>query len=267
VIDPEIQIVGDRVNVRAGGDTLVTLRVADFLPRLARALEQPPSCGILPDGVRVWHERGDAVALAVEVPPQVRSVRWLAEGSAAHFGHGARYGQHWIAFPYIELLLVFRGGALTGFQQLYYRLEPLETGEDLLLPNLLNVAKGYGQRCWLCLANMRDVSRLAWPEKIRAVVDHVFSAAFNRSAEEHEGNSYWSAMRKIDPRVASIEAWEAATRQNPRFPLEVGWKAARTTVSAELAAMLDQVIAPAALETATDLAGLMSRGGRPRGRP
>ena len=242
--EAEIEIVGESVTLRQGGKTSVAAALADVVREIAGAVEHPPSCGILPKGVRVWRERGDAVAVAVEVEPHARSARWLADGSRAHYGYRARYEWRFLAFPYVVLLLVFRRCGLTGWQQLYYRRQPLEAGEDLLLPNLFNVARGYGQRCWVCLVNLRDLSRLSWAAKIGAVVDHVFCAAFNRSSEVNEGNSYWSAMRTIDPRVASTEAWEQATRENPRFPLEVAWQPAGTTVSAELGAMLDNVVAP-----------------------
>jgi hypothetical protein len=263
--DLEVQIVGQRVTVVQGSQTLATAALADVLAALARQMDHVPACGVLPDGVRMWRERGDVVGVVAEVPPHVRTVRWLAEDSRADFGRGARYNRYFLAFPYVVILLVFRHGALTGMQQLYYRREPLVAGEELLLPNLYNVAQGYGQRCWVCLANLADVGHLAWPAKLHAIVDHVFTAAWNRSSEVHEGNSYWGAMRALDHRVATPEAWEEATRANPRFPLEVKWQAAKTTASAELAAMLDRVARSAPLANATELAGLFTRSGR-RGR-
>ena len=259
--EPEIQIVGDRVTLRQGSQPLVAATLPDVLRELARSSERTPSCGILPRDVRLWCERGDATAVVVEVPPHARTVRWLVDGSRAAYGRGARYAQYFLAFPYVELLLVFRRGGLTGLQQLYYRRAPLGADGELLLPNLYNVAQGYGQRCWVCLANLRDLSGESWPDKVYAVTDHVFAAAFNRSSDVHEGNSYWTAMRDVDPRVASLDAWQEATRQNPRFAIEVPWKAAGTTVTAELSAMLDRVVAPLAVSTATDLAGVVTRAG------
>ena len=155
---------------------------------------------------------------------------------------------------------------MTGLQQLYYRREPLDAGEELLLPNLYNVAHGYGQRCWVCLANLADLSPLPWADKVGAVVDHVFTASFNRSSEAHEGNSYFGTTRGLDPRLASLEAWQDATRRNPRFSLDVPWRSAETTVSAELTAMLACTVGPLAIDTATDLAGLITRVGTHRRR-
>ncbi len=255
----DVRIVGERVVVRQNGVT-AEHSLAAVVRELLRLAHREPSCPVLPAGVRKWMERGDTTAVAVELPPQARMVRWLADGSRAPFGRGARYERYFVSFPYVELLLVFRQGGLTGYQQLYYRTAPLDEGEELLLPNLFNVANGYDQQCWLCLANLRDVSRLAWPAKLQAVVEHVFGAAFNRSSEVHERNSLWGAMvaAKLDPRVASIEAWQEATRANPRFALEVPWKPANTTVTAELHRMLDQVAGPITIDDAEDLGAVVA---------
>jgi hypothetical protein len=196
--------------------------------------------------------------VALEVRPHARTVRWIATDSKTPFGPGARYNRYFLAFPYVVLLLVLRRGSLTGWQQLYYRCAPLDAGDELLLPNLYNVAQGYEQRCWVCLANMPDVGRLAWPAKLHSIIDHVFTAAWNRSSEVHEGNSYFSAMRTVDARVATPEAWQEATQQNPRFPLDVKWTSAKTTVGEELRRMLDHVVAPAAIASTEDLVALLT---------
>lgn len=263
----EISIVGDHVILRDGEGAALEAPLSRMLEEMMRAGgDRQPSCPVLPAGVRRWIDRRDLVAVAVELPPQARMVRWLADGSRLPYGHRAVYERYFLSFPYVELLLVLRRGALTGYQQLYYRTASIEHGEELLLPNLYNVAEGYGQRCWLCLVNLRDVTRLAWPAKISAVVEHVFGAAFNQSSEVHEGNSYWSAMRKLDPRVASPEAWQEATRNNPRFALEVAWRPADTTVSVELETMLDRIEPAARLRTAADLTNIVTRAARRAGR-
>jgi hypothetical protein len=255
----EIRIAGQRVVVRQNGTT-VEQPLATVVGELVRLARRRPSCPVLPAGVRSWIECGDVTAVAVELPPQARMVRWLAAGSQLPFGRGARYERYFIGFPYIVLLLVFRQGELTGYQQLFYRTAPLDEGEELLLPNLLNVAEAYGQKSWLCLANLRGVSRLPWPAKIRSVVEHVFGASFNRSSEMHEMNSLWGTMvaAKIDPRVSSVEAWQEATRANPRFALEVSWRPAGTTMTAELETMFREVAGAVVIDDAERLGALVA---------
>lgn len=257
---PELRISGSTVQVRSGRSKLAEVPVADFVRAVAGASAPGPDV-LVPRGVRIARRWGEVLAVAVELPPGSRRVRWIRDDSAQPFGRGASYRDVQLAFPFVIVLLVLHRGRLTGYQQLYYRTAPLASGDDpLMLPNMYNVARGYGQRCWLCLQHLRQRPDWTADQTISAAVDHVFSAAFNRSSDVHEGNSYWEMMRDVDPRVASVEAWEEATRKSRGFALEVGWRPAGTSVRAELDAMIGQLQIPLpAKPTATHLAGLVSR--------
>lgn len=258
-MEPEIRIRGGQAVVRSGRKTIAQASVARLIQGITTRSSPLPSCGYVPEGVRVWTERGDSVGLVLEIPPDARSVRWLADGSRAAFGPKARYRTAYLSFPYCVLLLVLRQGALTGVQQLYYRTKPLAENDDrLLLTNLPNVSRGYDLQSWVCLMNVRDLSRLSWPKKLAAVRQHVFGAAFNRSSEVHEGNSYWTSSKAVEARVRTLQAWEQATRADPYFTLGVRWRPAGTTALAELDSMLGRVVADQPLETATDLAGVIA---------
>lgn len=263
--DPELRIVGNEVQVKQGRKLTATAPLADFVRGVARA-SVPEQDVLLPPGVRLMRRRGPMLALAVELVPQARTVRWLAADSEAPYGAEARYRDAFLAFPYLILLIVLRNAQLTGQQQLYYRRAPLKAPDDpLLLPNLYNVAEGYGQRCWLCLQNVEVERGWSPAQSVAAILEHLFGAAFNRSSEVHEGNSYWSAMQELDSRVASVEAWEQATRADRFFPLQVDWRDAGTCAAAELDHMLDAVDRGLPAEpTATDLAGLVTRTGAVR---
>ena len=266
--DPELRIAGTEVTVTLRRKTLARATLADFVASVARAGAAWPDL-ILPSGVRIFRPRGDCVGVAVEVPPQARTVRWIEDDSKGHFGRGTKYRECYLAFPYVVLLLVLRRGRPSGWQQLYYRRAPLESAEsqELLLPNMANVALAYHQRCWVCLQHLPPPRNGSLANTVGGVVDHVFNAAFNRSADAHEGNSYWASMRDLDPRVASLGAWEAATEKNRWFVLDVPWKPAGTTASAELVSMLDHVERPLCeTPTAKQLAGLVTRASAQRRR-
>lgn len=258
-VAPEIRIRGQKVSVRMG-----RRKVADAsLDELIQAIDLTGSAPrdvfeIRPKGVRLWVERRDAVAMAVELAPHTRTVRWLADDSKAPYGPKATYERYFVSLPYVVVLLVFRGGSLTGEHQLYYRRESLDVGDELLLPNLYNVATGYQQQCWLCLQNVGDLAELPWHQKLERIIDHTFSAGFNRSAEEHEGNSFWSAHAAVDPRLGTMEKWQQESRENRRIALEVPWRSANTTAKAELASMLDRVVRPRRLESSAELYGLLN---------
>lgn len=257
---PEIRIAGSEVRVRSGRKTLATVPLGDFVRTVASASGSGPDI-LLPRGVRIFRQHGEVLGVVVEVPPGARRVRWITDDSEAPYGKGARYRELYLAFPFVLVLLVLHRGRPTGHQQLYYRTAPLESPDDpLLLPNMYNVAEGYGQKCWLCLQHLKARPHWAPGQTISAAVDHVFSAAFNRSSDIHEGNSYWEMMRDVDARVGTVEAWEKSTRADRFFPLSVPWRDAETTVRAELDAMLTQVDARLPPEpTAAQLAGLVTR--------
>ena len=262
---PEIRIVGEKVVVRVARRKLWEGKLSQLLHVLEPAGTDlagidTASFETRPKGVRKWVRRRDATAVALELPPHTRTVRWLSDSSKAPFGRKATYESYFVSFPWVVVLLILRGGALTGEQQLYYRLDSLDAGDELLLPNLYNVARGYRQNCWLCLQHVGDLSNLSWHEKLERVVTHTFSGSFNRSAEEHEGNSYWSSHEPVDERVATMEAWQKHSRENRRVALDVAWRPAETTATAELSAMLDRVVRPSRLESSAELFGLLNAG-------
>jgi hypothetical protein len=256
--EPEIRIEGDQISVLQGKKRLTAAPLSKVIEYIDGAGAGQEEFAVRPRGARIVQARRDAIAMGLEIAPHTRRVRWLADDSKVPFGPRAKYAEYFVSFPFIVLLLVFRRGGLTGQQQLYYRNQSLDSGDDLLLPNLYNVAVGYGQRCWVCLQHCPNVGRMPWDVKIATVVDHIFSAAFNRSSEEHEGNSYWSAHTAVDPRVASMETWQEATRADRRMALSLAWTPAGTTAGAELRNMLDQVVRPRKLGNATDFAGIVT---------
>jgi hypothetical protein len=263
-----MRISGEHAAIYQGGLKAGEITVPELVDRIRAGTRRAPSCTVLPPRTRAWIEQGDYVATCIEVDAHVRTVYWIAEDSPMPFGEDARYERRRLAFPYVEILLLFDCGSLTGTAQLYYRRSRLDTEGALDFCNLLNVSPdSYGVPAWLCLLEMDDVSRKPWDRKIEAVIEHVFCAGFNRSSDESEGGSFWAEMRELDPRVATVEAWERATRENPLFVLDVPWKSSGTTVTAELERMLASAVSNEPVRTAADLWGaVMSSRGRARRR-
>jgi len=240
---------------------VISVELPRLIDEVVRSSERTPCCGVLPESVRAWTESGDCVALALELRPGPRTVRWIADHSRAPFGRGTRYRLVRLSFPYVIVLALFFRSALTPIAQLYYRTRPLGDADDeLLLPNLPNVAQGHGYSCWLCLLGIGDdLSSRSWSEKVAAIAAHVFGAGFNRSAEEHEGNSYVDAAKSLDPRLASVEAWREATQADPFFALRVPWVSAKTTLRAELDRMRSALVPGPSIENSGQLARLIAR--------
>lgn len=259
-----VEISGSEVILRRGLSTVMKVGLADFVRTLAQQMDTSalPDGSPLPDSVRFVHSRGNSTVLVMELPPQVRQVRWISSSSPVPFGPGSKYESITLAFPYIVIVVLFSGGNLTGYQQLFYRSEAIGSDNDpLYLPNLLNVAEGYGLKTWLCLANMNvaEVAPLPWNQKVRRLVEHFWEAGFNRSSEYHEFNSYWQKMTeaRLDPRISSVESWQQATQEDPLFMLKVKWKPAGLTVRQVSASMLAHGCAPSSVSTSSELVTLI----------
>lgn len=178
---------------------------------------------LLAPGTRFFQTRGDHTVAVVEQPPQIRSVQWVNE---AQDGFEPRR----LAFPFLVFVFSFEGGELDAYQQLYYRTAPLD-GLDapLLHANLLNVTCGSDSPAhWLCLGH-EPVAELAWPAKLAAALDNFWTAGFNYDLEVPRGSGF-TRLRHLDPRVSSVESWEAASRENPSFPLSIDWPEAGLTL-------------------------------------
>ncbi|MBI4168886.1 MAG: hypothetical protein HY510_03000 [Acidobacteria bacterium] len=243
-----LEVVDGRLVWRLDGRTTGATTLADFLAAFFGRLDHEALPEAIPEGVRFIRRRGDAVVLVLEERPQVRTVQWLADDSPEPVGPGAVYRTATLAFPYIVLVVAFSHGASTDVQQCFYRPAPLQIlGDVLFRPNLLNVTAVETLPCWLCLKLKKDLAPLSWEEKVRAIRTHFWGAGFNRSA----GPAGWAAMRDLDPRIASLEAWEKASKQDPLFPLTICWRPAGTTVGEVLEAML-AMIAPAPVPRSAD---------------
>lgn len=248
-------MIGSKVTCKQDGASAASVTLGDFLANLREASDSPPASEPVPETVRFSWRRGDAAVVVMEQKPACHTVRWLDDDSPVPFGRGARYGEFRLSFPFVVLVAAFHGGNLTGQQQCFYRRAPLAAIDDeLLLPNLLNVARAYDQTCWLCLANLnKDMAPMSWDERVRVLWSHLFQAGFNASSEHHEGNSYWQTMRSVDRRVSSVTEWARESARDPFFPLSVEWRPSGKTVAAVMDEMMNRVWPIRAPGSAADL--------------
>jgi len=247
---------------------LLQAKLPDFLNSISQIQDRVafPDGSPMCDGIRFFTSRGNATVAVIEFEPQVRAVHWIDTDCLKPFGEGSRYRKVRLSFPYMVMVVLFVEGRLSGSQQLFYRREPISTDQDLLdYPNLLNTAKGYGNLCWLCLAQMSHVGALSWNKKIEAVVQHFWEAGFNLSSEYHEGMSYFQKMKDLDPRLKSIAEWEKATQEDPLFMIKIPWKSTGMTIREVIDSMLGKVCAPKKGQTASSLFSQMCKDASSKG--
>ena len=195
---------------------------------------------VLPDGVKAVLKRGSVTIWVHQTPPRLHRFKWIAADSARAFGEGTSYREVTIALPYLIVLAVFLQGRdnrlhLSGHNECFFRNEPLSDVSDrLFFPALLNCSKFAQPRgnplAWICTqhlsraghARVKDDNR-RMRAAFKALMHCLLETGFNRSSEENEGSSWFTESRVVDDRVSTIEKWDAASRDDPMFVLEVPW--------------------------------------------
>jgi hypothetical protein len=234
-----ITIEATQVTVTSPEGKTATMSLEDLIARLApRRLDTRDM--VLPDGVKVLFSQGSMAIVVHQTPPQVWNLLWIASDSPEKFGRGTKYRQVRIALPYLIVLAVFGPGEkgelqLTGKNECFFRTEPLASvDDDLLFPALLNISKfpvtdGH-PLAWICTEKLQRARLAREPDVnkriqsgMEALLQCLLETGFNYSSEHHEGMSWFTESRKIDPRIATVEAWEIATNDDPLFVLDVPW--------------------------------------------
>ena len=238
-----ITIEGDEACAVSPEGATSRMKLTELFSKLAP--RQPDSAEIvLPDGVKALIPMTSGVVVVHQTPPRVYCFKWIAPDSKADYGRGTSYRDVRIALPYVVVLGVFEGtrGAVPTLgmrNECFFLNQPLDTnGLDTKLhfPALLNCSR-FPDRpehplAWICTQHLRaseDAVQSSLEGSIRtglsALLRHLLESGFNRSSEHHEINSWYSetVAAGIDPRIASVEAWEKATAENPLFVLEVPW--------------------------------------------
>jgi hypothetical protein len=209
---------------------------------------------VLPHGSAVIQARGTTAVVIHDTPHRVWNLKWLDEKSPAPYGPLATYRQVRLALPHVIVFAVFdidRRGTfqLSGFNECYFSNQALKSlGQELCYPALLNCSKVTspdGRRLsWICTEQMQRPPRTASRDvnaqvqgALKALLRCLFETGFNFSSEHHEGRSWFSESTRVDPRVASAKAWEAATRKDPYFVLDVPWLRTGMTVARILEAI------------------------------
>lgn len=201
------------------------------------------SIGLAPVGLplRAMFGRNGKTVYLVEYPPGTRNVPWITRGSRSDFGAGTQYEHVTIAFPYVVFFITITSAGTLSTSSVYFRTTPLtkaDYSDELCDCHFLNCSvNAYGVYCWICSQKMQTSMEPGQSvlEYVAALLNYFWFSAFNRSSERHEGQSFFgkgsAGKRPIpDARIRTIEAWIAASREDPAFVLEVPWNPSGRTV-------------------------------------
>jgi hypothetical protein len=232
-MQPTINFDGDVVHVQSPEGQQGSMKLEDLFGRTTT--RQMDSCGVvLPNGVKLMYSNGPLTVWVHETPPRVMQLKWIAANSPAPFGPTAKYRMVQIALPYLVVLAAFDRGRLSDFNECFFRTAPIESENDeLLYPGLLNCSRFEPPNghplSWICSQHLdrqfvheRDPNRrmrLGFKSLLHCLIE----TGFNQSSDEHEYSSWFTESCKVDPRVATIEKWEATSQHDPMFVLDVPW--------------------------------------------
>jgi hypothetical protein len=222
-----------------------------FLQALIPATDGFRNLPLLPVGTRFILGRGPDLLITVEHPPQMRHFTWRSGGVQG----AAR--EYTLAFPYILYLLLFHQGSFEEMR-IYYRPAPLSTDADpLFFPNLWNVSATDTPmaKCRVCLQGRPPFDDLSLTAQVQSVIEFFWGTSFNMAIEE----SCFLRAAQRDNRIVTLEAWEAASRRDPLFPLEVDWEPAGMGLRETANGLMTWRGIPAPIEDASDLADLVYR--------
>lgn len=244
-----VRIQGNTVTAVSPEGAKREMKVKDFLAKVSPA----EACArkiVMPNGGRMLLARSRLMILLHETPPRVFNFKWITKDSAAKFGQEADYRDVRIALPYVIVMAVFesdtRGNVKLGRRnECFFSNTPLDgLDQPLCFPALLNCSKfdqPEGQPLsWICTQYLeRPELRLACSPQaepnqqlrngLKRLLHCLFETGFNYSSEFNEGSSWYSESTRVDKRIATVEAWEKATRKNKLFVLDVPWLETKLT--------------------------------------
>jgi hypothetical protein len=256
--EPEhIQIEGEVARLlRPAGDGRLTVEREVRLAELAAALAEGHRADrtpLLPEGTRLFARWRHTAVLVIEEPPRVRRLRWSAKTLKSE----GSYTEHHLAFPFVIYLVGFRQTDFDAMR-IYFRTAPLTgEGDALYLPNLWNVqaAESPLARCRACLRGRPEGLNRSVGEQAVTLIEFFWATGFNQDIED----DCFDRAKKRDPRIATLEAWEAATRADPLFPLSVPWEPVGLTLGQALDHWRRHGDHGRTIESAADLADVMYR--------
>lgn len=248
----------------AAGDTLEFVKHAGEkgskeFDAAIRYMAYPPE-EILPRGTRAvipFPARGGRAGLFVihETVPRVHRVKWRTGGD--NFGPGTKYGTFDISLPYIVTLAIFSRNSMSNRlvldhdNEAFFRTERLSGLDgELCFPALLNLSRMTPGNpvtaqatnfAWICTQKVGFKARRGGEtdyiqKGLARLGQHLLHAGFNLSSDHNEVESWYTSSVKaeIDPRIATVKKWAAATKKDPHFALEVPWLPAKGLTVAEL---------------------------------
>ena len=176
---------------------------------------------LMPNNVRLYYRRSITEVLIVEIPPQLRLLRFKNQ-LIDNPGNPLLVNSYTLALPYIDFIFRFEDGL---FQHVVVTFcdRPLKTlKEHPQRPYLPNISD---HNLVLCLGNNFNKDKLERhniTQQSSYVMNHFWDTVFSKElTDNYDLNREHFAK---DTRLCNLEAWEKASIENPLFVLDdVEW--------------------------------------------
>ncbi len=124
-----ITIEGRQVSLASGNTSgdVYSISIEQFIEGLIESMVRGLTPEPVPGNVRWLVQRQNLTLCIVELTPEVRWIKWLADNSPVPFGPEALYAEHRLATPYVVLKVPFWGQRIVPRIEVFYRNQPLES--------------------------------------------------------------------------------------------------------------------------------------------
>lgn len=225
-----------RQDVEGENEELIDRTLRQFRSRLSRRIwknaqqwckwdENGPV--LMPDHTRIYYRKGSTEVVLQEFPPQVRLLKFRGDlfnktESTQFLNEEERKSvRHFsLALPYVIFMFKFTSGNFVEVRCAFSDRPLKRLQEQPLRPFLSNI----DSNLVVCLGLSFDRAGLETgnlTQQIALVLNHFWSSVFTDEWSAH----FWNTRTQLnDPRLASFEAWQNATEENPLFVIEdVKW--------------------------------------------
>ena len=183
---------------------------------------------LMPDYTRIYYRKGVTEIVVQEFPPQVRLMKFRAalatRGDTTEdiIGRDSDLHHYSLALPYVVFIFKFVNGAYVEVRCAFNDRPMRRLEERPLRPYLSNIDTNLG----VCLGGSFDKDGLEQgniTQQASFVLDHFWHTAYSDEWATH----YWNTKSHFamnDSRLATLDAWQTASVDNPLFVVEdVDW--------------------------------------------
>ena len=183
---------------------------------------------LMPDYTRIYYRKGDTEIVVQEFPPQIRLMKFLAALATRETTNGIVLGRdndihHYsLALPYVVFIFKFINGSFVEVRCAFNDRPMRRLEERPLRPYLSNIDTNLG----VCLGTSFPKANLEKDnitQQASLVLDHFWHTAYSDEWATHFWNTKANFQEK-DERLATLDAWQAASEENALFVVEdVDW--------------------------------------------